>query len=145
MQYVKIDDETGEVLWDDYFAYVRAARTEFPAALYAFASNWDHYSLDGANTLHDAWLSGTSFDHKLKGVVLEFLAARHDRKIRFQYVTVAALAFNLDVEFRWGDRDVLAHEFRIEGGLVVHEIAFSKGDHILVRAGNVIPTVETLS
>jgi len=46
------------------------------------------------------------------------------------------------VEYRLGDYDVLAHEFRIEGGLIVHEIVFSNQRAITVIAETVMVRTE---
>ena len=145
MHYVKIDETSGEVSWDAYFDYLRTARGQFPAALYSYAAEWEHYSLDGANSLHDAWLVGASFAYNAKEIVLEFLAAKQDRRFHLRYIATASYALNLAVEYRSGDRDVLAHEFRVEDRLIVHEIVFSNRHTILVRAQDIIPTIDRLS
>ena len=89
---------------------------------------------DGRDSLHDAWLVGIHLSHRAKELVLEFLGSRHDRKLILRYSGLAAYRVDLDVTFRAGDRDVLVHEFRIEGALVCHEIAFQQGRSILVTS-----------
>ena len=144
LKYVEIDEHTGEVRWDQYFEYLRTIEQQFPPGLYSYASKWEHYSLDGRDSLHDAWLFGIHLSHRAKELVLEFLGSRHDRKLILRYSGLAAYRVNLDVTFRDGDRDVLAHEFRIEDALVCHEIAFQQGRSILVTSQSVMPTVQSL-
>ena len=145
MKYVEVDDRTGVVSWDAYFEYLRTIQKRLPAELYSYAINWEHYSLDGKNSLHDAWLIGIQFANREKEVSLELLGARHDRKLLFKYVDVQGYLLDLDVEYKRGDRDVLAHEFRIEHGVIVHDVLFSNKKSILIRAMNVIPATESLS
>jgi hypothetical protein len=145
MKYVEIDAQTGEVFWDGYFEYLRSARQQFPSDLYSYAVNWDHYSLDGTNSLHDAWLVGARFAHKAQDVTLEFLGARHDRKFTLRYSAVESYALDLSVEYRSGDRDVFVHEFLADKGLISHEIVFSNRKSIVIRSRNVMPTIDVLS
>jgi hypothetical protein len=145
MKYVHIDAQTGEVNWDDYFEYLRSVREQFPSDLYSYALSWEHYSLDGENSLHDAWLVGAQFGYKAQDVSLEFIGARHDRRLTFQYLAVESYVFDLSVEYRFGDRDVFAHEFRMDDELVTHEIVFSNRKSVLVRSQSIVPTVDVLS
>jgi hypothetical protein len=147
MKYVEISERPGEVTvsYDRYFEYLRSERQQFPSELYLYASNLEHYSLDGKSSLHDAWLAGAQFAYRAKDLILEFLGSRHDRKLIFQYVGVRVYAFDLSVQFRDGDGDVLAHEFRIDRGLITHEIAFHNGKFISVTAEKVIPTTDLLA
>ena len=145
MKYVHIDAQTGKVNWDDYFEYLRSVREQFPSDLYSYAVSWERYSLDGGNSLHDAWLVGAQFGYKAQDVSLEFIGARHDRRLTFQYLVVESYEFDLSVEYRLGDRDVFAHEFRMDGELISHEIVFSNRKSILIRSQNVVPTVAVLS
>lgn len=139
-----INKDTGEVRWDAYFEYLGTVHQRFPPGLYEYAANWEHYSLDGRSSLHDAWLVGVHFPQRAKELILEFLGARHDRKLIFRYSGLMAYKLELNVNFREGDRDVLAHEFRLEGALVCHEIVFQQGQSVLVTSDNVAPSVDTL-
>lgn len=85
MKYVNVDKLTGEITWDAYFEYLRSARGHFPAALYSYAIDWEHYSLDGKNSLHDAWLVSVQIGYRSREITLEFLGARQDRKHLFTY------------------------------------------------------------
>src|SRR4051812_722454 len=111
MKYVDIDERTGEVTWDAYFDYLRTVQGRFPAALYAYAIDWQHYSLDGVDSLHDGWLTSVQVGFRKREVTLEFLGARHDRKHIFTYIDVERYAIDMDVSYKHGDRDVLVHEF----------------------------------
>ena len=145
MKYVKIDRLTGEVTWNAYFAYLRSIRDRFPVALYSYAIDWEHYSLDGRNSLHDAWLTSVQIGYRNREITLEFLGARQDRKHSFTYTEVAQYRLDLDVIYKRGDRDVLAHEFTVDGGRLVHEIVFSNEKAISVSAAMMVPRIEVLS
>jgi hypothetical protein len=141
MKYVDIDQTTGEVSWDRYFAYVRELRHRMSDSLYAYASEPEHYSLDGANSLHDAWLAEVQLKSDAPEVVLGFLGAYHDRRHVFRYTRVASYSFDLNVCYTFGDRDVLAHEFRLdEAGLVTHEILFPNERRIIITGADVLPS-----
>lgn len=132
-------------MWDAYFEYLRSIRDRLPAALYSYAIDWEHYSLDGTNSLHDAWLTSVQVGFRKREVTLEFLGARHDRKQIFTYVDVERYAIDLDVSYKHGDRDVLVHEFTMEGESLVHEIAFSSKKVISISALGIVPKTEILS
>jgi hypothetical protein len=141
MKYVEIDERTGTVSWDRYFDYIKSIKGQLPPDLYAYASNWDHYSLDSKASLHDAWLTTARFSYQESEMILEFLGPWHDRTIVYRYIGVKAYAFNLVVTGGPGEADVLAHEFRIEDGRLAHEIVFSTRkeisvicEHLMVRA-----------
>jgi hypothetical protein len=145
MKYVEIDELTGEVTWDAYFEYLRSEQSSFPTALYSYAIDWDHYSLDGTNSLHDAWLVSVQIGYRNRELILEFLGARQDRKHIFAYADVERYRMDLEVTYKRGDRDVMAHEFTIDDGRLVHEIAFSKERMISISAAMIVPRTEVLS
>jgi hypothetical protein len=145
MKYVEVDPRSGVVSWDAYFEYLSSVRQDFPPDLYSYASNPNHYSRDGRNTLLDAWLIGVQLCYRAQEVVLAFLGAWHDRKHVLTYVGVETYSLDIEVQYLAGDRDISAHEFRLDGGLVTHEILFSTGKSIVIRAQDVIPATEVLS
>jgi hypothetical protein len=145
MQYVEIDPRSGDVSWDAYFDYLATVQNEFPGDLYAYAANRSHYSPDGRNTLHAAWLIGVQLGYRAQDVVLAFLSSWHDRKHVLTYTGVESYSLNVEVTYKAGDRDVLAHEFRLDDGLVTHEIAFRTGKILRITARDVIPATEVLS
>lgn len=145
MKYVEIDEGTGEVTWDAYFEYLRSIRGGFPVALYSYASDWGHYSLDGTNSLHDAWLVSVQIGFRNREITLEFVGPRHDRKHVFTYLGVERYRFDLNVTYKQGDRDVLAHEFTVDDRWIVHEIVLSNRQSIAVSAMNIMPRTEMLS
>ena len=61
MKFVQINERTGAVSWDRYFNYLIVNKHAFPDPMYEFVSNWDHYSLNGEDTLHDAWIDSIRF------------------------------------------------------------------------------------
>jgi hypothetical protein len=146
MKYIDMDERRGEVSarFDRYFEYLRSVQHQFSSDLYAYASKLEHYSLDGKSSLHDSWLMTARFSYREKELTLEFLGAWHDRKLVLKYLGVKTYMFDLNVQFRNGDGDVLVHEFRIEDEFVTHEIAFHQGKSILITAQNVIPSTEML-
>ena len=77
MRYVEIDADTGMVRWDAYFEYLKSVRTYFSPELYAYASNWEHYSLDSKDSLHDAWFLGIHFRYLKNELTLELLGPQH--------------------------------------------------------------------
>ena len=145
MQYVELDPDTGVATWDAYFDYLSSARTDFPPELYAYAANREHYAPEGRNTLQGAWLIGVQLGYRAQDVVLAFLSAWHDRKHVLTYVGVEAYALNIEVDYSAGNRDLVAHEFRVEDGLVTHEIAFRTGKTLRVTCRDVIPATDVLS
>lgn len=145
MHYVELDPDTGVVTWDAYFDYLRSASREFPPELYAYAANREHYSPDGRNTLQGAWLLGVQLGYRAQDVVLAFLGAWHDRKHVLTYVGVEAYTLNIEVDYSAGNRDLVAHEFRMEYGLVIHEIVFRTGKTLRVTCRDVIPATDVLS
>jgi hypothetical protein len=78
-------------------------------------------------------------------IIRPFLGAWHDRKHVLTYVGVETYALDIDVQYRSGDRDIVIHEFRLDDGLITHEIVFSTGKSIVIRSRNVSPTTEVLS
>jgi hypothetical protein len=138
MKYVEIDEHTGTVSWARYFEYLRSVQQQFPAELYSYAIEWQHYALDSASSLHDAWLVCAQFAYRDRELTLEFLGPYHDRSHVLKYVGVKSYAFDILVQYRLGDYDVLAHEFRIDDGRIVHEIVFSNRRNIVVTAENVL-------
>jgi hypothetical protein len=145
MHYVEVDPDTGVVTWDSYFDYLRSARTDFSPELYAYAANPEHYSHEGRNTLQGAWLIGVQLGYRAQDVVLAFLSAWHDRKHVLTYVGVEAYTLNIEVDYSAGNRDLVAHEFRVEYGLVIHEIAFRTGKTLRVTCRDVMTATEVLS
>src|SRR3569832_1746712 len=139
MQYVEIDPHTGVVSWEAYFEYLSAVRGDFPPELFAYAANREHYSPEGRNTLQGAWLIGVQLGYRAQGVVLAFLSAWHDRKHVLTYVGVEAYTLIIEVDYSSGSRDLIAHEFRVEYGLVIHEIAFRTGKTLRVTNQDIIP------
>jgi hypothetical protein len=145
MKYVEIDKLTGEVMWDAYFEYLRSIEERLPAALYSYAVDWGHYSLDGTNSLHDAWLVSAQVGCRNREITLEFMGARQDRKHIFTYTDVEQYRVDLEVTYKQGDRDVLAHEFTMEDRRLVHEIVFSNERAISVSAATIVTRTEVLS
>ena len=144
MKHIDINPRTGEVTWDRYFAYLEKISEQLPDPLRSYAREWGHYSLDGKNSLHDAWLVGFKVGHKGSDneLALEFLGAWHDRRHVLRYLDVRAYSFNFQVNFLHGDRDVLVHEFTLEeDASITHEILFVGGGRIVVTASQVIPDV----
>ena len=145
MKYVEINERTGEVTWDAYFDYLRSVRGRLPEAVYSYASEWAHYSLDGANSLHDAWLISVQIGFRNAELTLEFMGPRHDRKHVFTYLGVEQYKFDLNVTCKQGDRDVLAHEFTVDDRCIVHEIMFSNRKSIVISTTNMLPRTDMLS
>jgi hypothetical protein len=142
MKYVDIDEDSGTVSWEPYFEYLRGAQQSFPPQLYSYAIDWKHYALDSEDSLHDAWLVCARFGYREREVTLEFLGPWHDRTQVLRYVGVKSHAFDILTEYRAGDGDVLAHEFRIERDCIVHEIVFSNRKSIVIAAENVLVRTE---
>jgi len=145
MQYVEIDPDTGIVSWDAYFEYLSSARADFPPELYAYAANREHYSPEGRNTLQGAWLIGVQLGYRAQDLVLAFLSAWHDRKHVLTYVGVEAYTLDIEVDYSAGSRDLVAHEFRVEDGLIIHEVAFRTGRTLRITCRDIIPTTDVLS
>jgi hypothetical protein len=145
MQYVELDPDTGVATWGAYFDYLSSARSDFPPELYAYAANREHYSPEGRNTLQGAWLIGVQLGYRAQDLVLAFVSAWHDRKHVLTYVGVEAYTLNIEIDYSAGNRDLVAHEFRVAAGLVTHEIAFRTGKTLGVTCRDVIPATEVLS
>jgi hypothetical protein len=141
MRYLDINSLASAVSWDKYFEYLKTVEHRFPPSLRRYVMDWGHCSLQGANTLHDAWLAGVAFLHDPPELTLDFLGAFHDRRHLFRYVGVKEYTFDIKAEFRHGDRDVLAQEFRIEDDGFTHEILFANRGRILVRASDIVTEI----
>jgi len=139
MRYVDIHRDTKAVTWDRYFEYLRNVESAFPLPLRTYAMNWSHYSLDGEDSLHDAWLSRIEFGSNERSLTLEFLGSKHDRKHVFCYTGVKQYIVDVNVEFSFGDRDVLAQEFRVEETFVTHEVVFSSFGSLIVTSKSIVP------
>ena len=113
--------------------------------LYSYAIDWEHYSLGGKNSLHDAWLVSVQVGYSNREITLEFLGARQDRRHIFTYAGVEQYRINLEVTREGSDRDVLAHEFTMDDGRLVHESVFSGERAITVSATTIVPRTEALS
>jgi hypothetical protein len=138
MKYVKFDDNTGAYEWDPYFEYLRTAKDRFPAGLFAYASSWDHYSLDSRDSLHDSWLQTVQLTGGIGGagveaIQLEFLGAYHDRLHLLSYSGVKEFAIRLAGAPGAGSRDLLVHEFRAEEDAFVHELLFAEQQSITIK------------
>jgi|SRR5450631_3871724 len=144
MKHVLIDEETRVVQWDDYFKYLESVRAAFTEELYSYVSDWSNYSLDSKTSLHDAWLMGVHFGLQEREITIEWLSAHQDRKLILRYCGVESYNVDLSVGYRKGDRDVLAHEFRVSDKSIVHEIAFNSRNRIVIVFQTAIPTVEVL-
>jgi len=146
MKYIELNEQRGEVSvnFDRYFEYLKSARSQISAQLYDYASKLEHYSLDGNSSLHDAWLSAAQFAYREKELTLEFLGARHDRKLIFKYTGVKTYTIDLSVQFTHGDGDVLVQEFRVDDGFVTHEIVFSGNRTIVIASKSVNPSIQFL-
>jgi len=145
MRYVEIDPETGAVSWESYFDYLSSARTRFSPDLYHYIANREHYKPEGRNSLHGGWLIGVQLGYRSQDLVLAFVGPWHDRKHVMTYVGVKSYTINLEVGFRAGERDVLAHEFRVEERLVIHEVAFRNSQSLRIICEDVLPVTEVLS
>jgi hypothetical protein len=142
MKFVHVDPNSREVTWDRYFEYLQEVSGKLPASLQNYASNWEHYSLDGANTLHDAWLIEVSLDYRQENLTLLFIGPKHDRRHQLNYLGVSSYHIDIRAEYRHGDRDVFVHEFRLEDdGQCSHEIQFSNLGRIVVKAESIQPMV----
>lgn len=137
MKYVEIDPVTGEVSWDRYFEYIGQSKEFFPPELFKYVASWENYSLDGSNTLHDAWLEDIAFgnttgDLSIGSIKLKFLGPFHDRYHEFSYSGVRSFCIELQSSTESGYRDLIAHEFRIEEKLFVHEMRFANNGVVSV-------------
>jgi hypothetical protein len=146
MKYIQLTGQPTEVKasFDRYFAYLRSEQHRLSAELYDYASRWEHYSIDAKASLHDAWLVTARFAYRERELVLEFLGPWHDRKLTFKYEAIKSYSFDLNIQFVQGDGDVLAHEFRVDGDFITHEIAFPDGRTIIITAKTVIPGVQMI-
>lgn len=127
-------DERRVTCFDPYFSYIESVKSELPAHLYAFASDFSRYELNGSKTLHDAWLEevkiSTRYEHDsnaiaASGVVLRLRQALGGT-ITMAYSGVQAFEYR-NVPNRWPDRatDLLVHEFSVESdGFYSHTLVF---------------------
>lgn len=138
MEFVNINPTNREVSWDKYFRYLEQQKEKFPADLYEYAINWDNYSLDSKDSLHDSWLESIEFNHtnksmKVDNISLRMLGAYHDRYHELRYIEVQSFNMELRGSDEPGYRDLLAHEFRVTNQCFTHEICFSNLGFISVQ------------
>ena len=160
MEYI-LNTETEEIDFGRYLAYVESVRGHFPAHVYAFASNPNHFSLDSPNSLHDAWLetltvreaaSGERKQFRQLEVQLCLLAPYHDRWIHLHYSGVAQYSLQTPAKYaepKYKDTahgDLLTHEVRLShNGLLLHEILFERGSTLLIECEDIRHSEDMLS
>ncbi len=138
MEYVKIDSNSREVNWDNYFEYLKKQKANFPKSLYEYAIDWGNYSLDSKNSLHDSWLekikiSSGSNSGNVEGISLTLLGSYHDRKHILKYTHIRSYNLNIYGTNEPKQRDILAHEFRVKNDFFTHEICFTNLDFISIE------------
>lgn len=130
-------DERKATCFDRYFSYIESVKNEFPVDLYAFASDFSRYELNGPKTLHDAWLEevkiSTRYAHDSNVIAASEVVLRlrqaFEGAITVAYSGVQAFEYR-NVPDRWPDRamDLLVHEFSVESdGLYSHTLVFDQG------------------
>ena len=146
MRYI-LDELGGPIEYDRYFEYLESIQTQLPANVYRFASDPTNFDLTSHWSLHDAWLEyfkilepseGERQELRRIDIQSSYLGPYHDKRIRIDYSDVVSYslqtpkAFRLPPSYRTGHGDVITHEIRLEDGVMVHELAFSRGSIITV-------------
>jgi hypothetical protein len=131
-----VPDADGFVRFDRYFAYLEQHRKSLPAAMVDFFFNAARYSIDGPDTLHDAWLLSAAFNHGYgeDGLVsrtctLEFLHASHESRVVLSYSGVRSMLLQ-HAPSMWPDRpiDLLTHELKVlDDRRFTHTFEFDRG------------------
>ena len=150
MKYVRFDADSVAYDWDPYFAYLSAQKSRFTAELFAYASNWNLYSFDSRDSLHDSWLqtvqlSGGGGGAVVETIELELLGAYHDRLHVLTYTGVKEFAIRLSATAGANSRDLLVHEFRAEQDAFVHELLFAEEQSISIAFGSFSSKQQLLS
>lgn len=135
MKFVQIDAKTGVVSWDRYFEYLEGNKHAFPDRMYEYVSDWDHYSLNGDNSLHDAWVDSIRFfrsESRVESIEIMLLGARHDRLHQLVYRGVEKFDFSGLNPSESGASDLIVHEFTVDGLMYTHEMQFGGSAKLVV-------------
>jgi hypothetical protein len=139
----------GEVRFDEYFEYIESIRDKLSAEAHQFASNFEHYSLQGKASLHDACIqrieieesaSGVRSEVRELGMRMQLLGPYHDRTLLISYdkVSMYAIGARCGVSQPVAHGDIFTHEVRIsEDQQIVHEVFFTSGSTFCVTCRNI--------
>lgn len=136
MKFVEINKKTGVVSWDGYFDYLKRNMHAFPDPMYEYVSDWGHYSLDGENSLHDAWIDSVRFLRSgpdLNSIEVVLLGARHDRLHRLIYGGIHKFDYSGFDSMEAGAHDLIVHEFIVDGLTYTHEMRFGESGRLFVK------------
>lgn len=136
MKFVQIDEKTGVVSWDRYFEYLKGNKHAFPDPMYEYLSDWDHYSLDGEDSLHDAWIDSIRFlrsGPELNSIEVALLGARHDRIHHLLYRGIHKFDYSGFDSEEAGAHDLIVHEFVVDGLAYTHEMRFGGSARLFVK------------
>lgn len=127
--------------FDAYFDYIEKQKNTMAKDLYSFACDWERYSLDSPNSLHDSWLKSIVFVRNnvalnaLIDLKLLFLCQFHDRYVELTYLDV--IEHNLgelaSVLFTSTMPEVLVHEFSVLNTSNRHEILLSGNQQLTIQ------------
>lgn len=133
--------ETARAL-SDYRVYLNSVRTKLPARVFEFATADWHYNFEDHRCPHDSWVESLSIMERSSGaraerrwidIEVKLLGAYHDGHIYLAYEGVQSYSLTTPSDFVMpplgvGHGDWLIDEVRLaDSGLVVHEVAFSRG------------------
>ena len=135
-----------------YQQYLQSIKQKLPLSAYEFAVAEWHYDPQVPQCPHDAWLelltisepsTGTRHEKRSIEISMRLLGAYHDGHIEITYKRVQMYSLITPAEFRGppfmvGHGDWLTDEVRLSvGGLVIHEIDFSRGSRWLIESADI--------
>lgn len=131
--------------FDEYIKSLEKEKENIPVHVYEFATDSSRYDLQSPHSLHDAWLTSLTIRENRHAVrpfepeptiEIVLLGQMHDRDIVLKYRQIEWYKMaGFKNQYNWGDTfqgDVGAHEVRLEGHFIIHEIEFVSRSSIVV-------------
>ena len=131
--------------FDKYIKYMEMNKDQFPNHVYEFAIDPERHILQSPHSLHDAWLTSFTIQENRNlirpfepspSIELVLLGQMHDRDIVLNYSGIEWYEIGgRKNQYNWGDTyhgDIEAHQVRLEGNSILHEIEFVSESKITV-------------
>jgi hypothetical protein len=152
MEYI-LNDNSREIDYSRYRAYVESIRERLPPHVFAFASDIRYFDLQSHSSLHDSWLESLTVreaasrerqEIRRMEIAVALLGPFHDLRIHLHYTGVTR--YSLIAPPRYGHSrydlaahgDLFTHEIRLgHEGLLVHEVLFERDATFLIECSDI--------